>query len=55
MDLLYTPSQTQFREEVRAWLAAHVPAKKLASFDTAEGSSSTGNGKKPWPLAIGVW
>ena len=53
MDLLYTPSQTQFREEVRAWLAAHVPAKKLASFDTAEGFEQHRQWEKT--LAAGNW
>lgn len=37
MELAYTPEQQAFRAEVRAWLAAHVPATPLASFDTAEG------------------
>ena len=37
MDLAYTEQQNAFRAEVRAWLAAHVPAEPLQSFDTAEG------------------
>jgi alkylation response protein AidB-like acyl-CoA dehydrogenase len=37
MDLRYTPDQQSFRAEARAWLADHVPATPLASFDTAEG------------------
>jgi len=37
MDLAYTDQQKTFREEVRAWLAANVPAAPLQSFDTAEG------------------
>jgi hypothetical protein len=37
MDLAYTAKQQAFREEVRQWLAAHVPAQPLQSFDTAEG------------------
>jgi len=37
MDLAYTQEQQAFRAEVRAWLAAHVPAQPLATFDTAEG------------------
>jgi len=37
MDLAYTQEQQDFRAEVRAWLAAHVPAQPLATFDTAEG------------------
>lgn len=37
MDLAYTEQQNAFRAEVRAWLAANVPAEPLQSFDTAEG------------------
>jgi alkylation response protein AidB-like acyl-CoA dehydrogenase len=37
MDLNYTPAQRAFRAQVRAWLAAHVPRGKLASYDTREG------------------
>ena len=37
MDLDYTPEQQAFREEVRTWLAANVPAEPLPSMDTAEG------------------
>jgi alkylation response protein AidB-like acyl-CoA dehydrogenase len=37
MDLAYTDQQNAFRAEVRAWLAANVPAEPLKSFDTAEG------------------
>ncbi len=37
MRLAYTAEQDAFRAEVRAWLADHVPAERLASFDTAEG------------------
>jgi alkylation response protein AidB-like acyl-CoA dehydrogenase len=37
MDLNYTPAQRAFRAQVRAWLAAHVPRKKLASYDTRAG------------------
>jgi hypothetical protein len=37
MDLAYTEQQNAFRAEVRAWLAANVPAKPLQSFDTEEG------------------
>jgi len=39
MDLAFTEQQIVFREEVRAWLAANVPAAPLQSFDTAEGFS----------------
>ena len=37
MDLTYTDEQQAFREEVRTWLAANVPAQRLRSFDTEEG------------------
>lgn len=33
MDLTYTTEQQSFRAEVRAWLAAHVPAQPLEHFD----------------------
>lgn len=38
IDLRYTPEQQAFRAEVRAWLEAHVPKKRLASLDTPEGA-----------------
>jgi alkylation response protein AidB-like acyl-CoA dehydrogenase len=37
MHLRYTPEQDRFREEVRQWLAEHVPAEPLPSLDTPEG------------------
>jgi alkylation response protein AidB-like acyl-CoA dehydrogenase len=37
MDLTYTENQKAFREEVRNWLAANVPAEPLQSFDTEAG------------------
>ena len=37
MDLTYTAEQDAFRAEARAWLEAHVPKRRLPSFDTAEG------------------
>ncbi|WP_026454520.1 acyl-CoA dehydrogenase family protein [Saccharomonospora iraqiensis] len=37
MDLELDEHSRAFRDEVRAWLAEHVPAEPLASFDTAEG------------------
>ncbi len=37
MDLAYTVKQQAFREEIRQWLEANVPAQPLQSFDTAEG------------------
>jgi alkylation response protein AidB-like acyl-CoA dehydrogenase len=39
MDLAYTDSQKAFREEVRSWLAANVPAEPLTTFDKEEGFS----------------
>lgn len=53
MDLLYTPSQNQFREEIRAWLGAHVPMQKLKSFDTPEGFEQHRQWEKT--LAAGNW
>ncbi|MFD7299136.1 acyl-CoA dehydrogenase family protein [Streptomyces sp. NPDC059897] len=37
MNLDFTPDQDAFREEARAWLAAHVPSDPLPSLETAEG------------------
>lgn len=37
MRLDYTTKQKAFRSEVREWMAKHVPAQPLPSFDTAEG------------------
>ncbi|SFB45970.1 Acyl-CoA dehydrogenase [Amycolatopsis marina] len=37
MDLDLDERATAFRDEVRAWLAAHVPVHPLPSFDTEEG------------------
>jgi len=37
MRLQYTERQKQFREEIRSWLAAHVPQTPLPSFDTEAG------------------
>ena len=53
MDLDYTPEQTRFRAEIRAWLEAHVPAEPLPSFDTAEGFEA----HRAWErtLAEGRW
>jgi alkylation response protein AidB-like acyl-CoA dehydrogenase len=53
VDLDYTPEQTEFRAEIRAWLAAHVPAEPLPSFDTAEGFEA----HRAWErtLAEGRW
>ena len=63
MNLGYSDSQQAFREEVRDWLQAHVPAQALPSFDTAEGfeahrawerTLAEGNwGMVTWPEAYG--
>jgi alkylation response protein AidB-like acyl-CoA dehydrogenase len=63
MDLRYSDSQQAFRAEVRAWLAEHVPANPLPSFDTEEGfeahrdwerTLAEGNwGMVTWPEAYG--
>ncbi|MFC5178677.1 acyl-CoA dehydrogenase family protein [Nocardioides taihuensis] len=37
MDLDLSPAELAFRDEARAWLAAHVPAEPLPSMDTAAG------------------
>ncbi len=37
MNLSYTAEQQAFRKEARDWLAQHVPAQPLKSFDTQEG------------------
>jgi alkylation response protein AidB-like acyl-CoA dehydrogenase len=37
MELAYTTKQHAFRQEVRTWLAANLPAEPLASYDTREG------------------
>jgi len=37
MQLQYTPEQNAFRQEVRSWLAAHVPKQALQSLDTEKG------------------
>ncbi|WP_236211904.1 acyl-CoA dehydrogenase family protein [Metapseudomonas otitidis] len=63
MQLTYTPAQQAFREEVRAWLAANVPAQPLPSFDCEEGfrqhraweaKLNEGRwGMVTWPKALG--
>src|SRR3546814_6829617 len=37
MRLEYTERQNKFREEIRGWLATHVPKQPLTSFDTEAG------------------
>lgn len=37
MNLAYTDSENAFRQNARAWLAAHCPTDRLPSFDSATG------------------
>ena len=37
MDLRFTDAQLAFRDEIRSWLAAHIPAEPLPPMDTPEG------------------
>lgn len=37
MDIEFSPAEAEFRAEVRAWLAEHVPAEPLPSLETEEG------------------
>jgi alkylation response protein AidB-like acyl-CoA dehydrogenase len=63
VDLDFTPQQEAFRREAREWLAAHVPATRLASMDTAEGfeqhrawERTLNEGRwamVPWPVEYG--
>ncbi|MEH6585308.1 MAG: acyl-CoA dehydrogenase family protein [Halioglobus sp.] len=63
MDLAYTDKQNAFREEVRSWLAANVPAQPLQTFDTEEGFAQHREweatlhkgrwGMVTWPEALG--
>lgn len=53
MKLEYTVQQQAFRQEVREWLAVHVPKRPLDSFDSAEGFEQ----HREWErtLATGNW
>jgi alkylation response protein AidB-like acyl-CoA dehydrogenase len=53
MELTFTEEQKAFRREVREWLEAHVPAKPLETFDTAEGFEQHREWEKT--LAKGNW
>jgi alkylation response protein AidB-like acyl-CoA dehydrogenase len=64
MDLSFTPAQQAFRAEIRAWLAQHVPADPLPSFDVSregfeahrawERTLNAGRwGMVTWPQAYG--
>ena len=37
LDLTFTPEQQRFRAEVRAWMAAHVPARPLKTLESEAG------------------
>jgi len=53
LDLQFTPQQRQFRAEVRAWMAAHVPRTALATLEGAAGFEQ----HRQWErtLASGNW
>ncbi|MGV2495161.1 acyl-CoA dehydrogenase family protein [Pelagerythrobacter aerophilus] len=63
MDLAYSPRQQAFRQEVREWLAAHVPAERLVTLERKEGFDqhvtwerelASGNwGMVTWPTEYG--
>ncbi len=63
MDLAYTPRQQAFRQEVREWLAAHVPAERLVTLERKDGFDqhvawerelASGNwGMVTWPSEYG--
>jgi alkylation response protein AidB-like acyl-CoA dehydrogenase len=53
MELTFTEEQQAFRREVREWLEAHVPAKPLETFDTAQGFEQHREWEKT--LAKGNW
>ncbi|MFT6756712.1 MAG: alkylation response protein AidB-like acyl-CoA dehydrogenase [Chitinophagales bacterium] len=63
MDLAYTDKHRDFRQEVRTWLAANVPAEPLQSFDTEAGFTQHREweaklnegrwGMVTWPNALG--
>lgn len=63
MDLTPSAAEVALRDEVRTWLAAHVPTEPLASMDTAEGFAQHrdwerqlhggGWGQVSWPTEYG--
>jgi alkylation response protein AidB-like acyl-CoA dehydrogenase len=63
MHLGYTDGQRALRKEIREWLAAHLPSRPLASYDTEEGFEQhrawerTLHGDRwscpTWPRALG--
>ena len=40
MNLTFTPAETAFRAEVRAWMEANVPSSLLPSFDASRDTFS---------------
>ena len=54
MELNYTPEQQSFRQEIRAWLKAHVPSHPLESFDATRAGFEA---HRAWErtLAEGRW
>ena len=54
MDVTYSAEDEDFRREVRAWLAAHVPAEPLASYDSGRAGFEA---HRAWErtLASGRW
>lgn len=63
MNLTYTPAQQAFRQEVRAWLRANVPAEPFASYESREGFeqhrqwearlADAGWSSVAWPVELG--
>jgi alkylation response protein AidB-like acyl-CoA dehydrogenase len=53
LDLQFTPQQQQFRADVRAWMAAHVPRTALPTLESAAGFAQ----HRQWErtLASGNW
>ncbi|MBX6767584.1 MAG: acyl-CoA dehydrogenase family protein [Actinomadura rubrobrunea] len=49
MDLEFDAADEAFRDEVRAWLRAHVPAEPLPSLETAEGFAA----HREWERTLG--
>jgi hypothetical protein len=46
MDLAYTEKQKAFRQEVREWLAANVPPRRLRASTPRRAFASTAHGKR---------
>ncbi|RAY10848.1 acyl-CoA dehydrogenase [Actinomadura craniellae] len=50
MDLDFSPAEEEFRQEVRTWLRAHIPAEPLPSLETAEGFTA----HRAWERELGA-